>query len=111
MGAEKERPPPRPDQGDGLENERLPDRLSTNFNDTTAPPQGANHAVPRERLAHLTRAIHRLGERPLLELFLELERRAKLRPVLERYAGLPADFIAVLDGDRLPPARLLKGRP
>jgi hypothetical protein len=31
----KERPPPRPDRGDGLENERLPDRLSTNFNDTT----------------------------------------------------------------------------
>ena len=81
MGAEKERPPPRPEQGDGLENERLPDRLSTNFNDTTAPPQRVNQALPRARLAHLTRAIHRLGERPLLELFLELERGAELRPL------------------------------
>jgi hypothetical protein len=109
MGRNGERPPPRDAEGDPPE--RLPDRLATDLNDTAAPSQGANPALPRERLAHLTRAIHRLGERPLLELFLELEHGTELLPVLERYARLPADFIAALDGDRLPPVRSVKGRP
>jgi hypothetical protein len=42
VGAEKERPPPRPDRGDGLENERLPDRLDNEFKVNAAPSQGAS---------------------------------------------------------------------
>jgi len=58
-------------------------------------------AAPRERLAYLARKIHRLGERPLLELFVELAAGAPLHERLERHAELPADFIAANDGDRL----------
>jgi hypothetical protein len=41
VGAEKERPPPRPDRGDGLKNERLPDQLDKRFNDNATPSQDA----------------------------------------------------------------------
>ena len=56
------------------------------------------------RLRHLARQIHALGERPLYELFLELERGAELHDTLERYARLfpLAEFIAAFGGDRLP---------
>jgi hypothetical protein len=67
-------------------------------------------APPRERLAHLARRIHRLGERPLFELILELSRGAPLLPRLEAYARLDPDLVAALEGDRLPPLRVIKER-
>jgi hypothetical protein len=103
----EERPPPSRD--DDLSNERFPGRLSNEFNACRRRAQGA----PRERLAHLARKIHRLGERPLLELFVELAAGAPLIPRLERYAALSdlAPFIKQWGGDRLPIARLVrKGR-
>jgi hypothetical protein len=56
------------------------------------------------RLRHLARQIHALGERPLYELFRELEAGAELMPTLETYARLYplAEFIAAFGGDRLP---------
>jgi hypothetical protein len=66
-------------------------------------------APPRERLAYLARKIHRLGERPLFELFLELEAGAPLLPRLEAYARLDATFIKALGGDRLSPLRSVTG--
>jgi hypothetical protein len=71
----------------------------------SAPSRDLTPALPRERLACLARRIHALGERPLYELFRELEAGAPLHERLERYAALPADFIAALGGDRLPPLR------
>lgn len=111
---QNQRPPPAPDDADdGPENERHPDRLRTKFNGGGAQSQDAATALPRERLACLARKIHGLGERPLYELFCELDAGANLHERLERYAALEplGGFIAVLDGARLPPARLVKGRP
>jgi hypothetical protein len=53
--------------------------------------------------------IHRLGERPLFELFVELEAGAPLLPRLEAYARLAplAGFIAEMDGDLLPQPRIV----
>jgi hypothetical protein len=65
--------------------------------------------IPRDRLRHLARQIHRLGERPLFELFRELDAGAPLWPRLEVYATLPADFIAAWGGDTLPGPRLASG--
>jgi hypothetical protein len=100
------RPPPC-NAGD-LPNEQPTRKLDHGFNGNTAPSQG----VPRERLAFLARRIHRLGERPLFELFVELSAGAPLLSRLERYAELEplAGFIRAFDGDRLPPARLIAGR-
>jgi hypothetical protein len=61
------------------------------------------------RLAYLARQIHRLGERPLFELFRELEAGAPLLPRLEAYARLDATFIKDLGGDRLTPLRSIAG--
>jgi hypothetical protein len=106
--APKEKPPPWPfDLSDGLV-ERLPDQLENGFNDNQPRPQ-----VPRERLDRLAQAIHRLGPRPLAELFAELAAGAPVLPRLERYAALEplADFIKALGGDQLPPpTRLVRGR-
>ena len=66
-------------------------------------------AVERDRLNYLAKRIHQLGERPLFELLVELSSGAPLRERLECYAALPADFIAALDGDRLPPLRSIRG--
>jgi hypothetical protein len=44
VGAEKERPPPRPERGDGLENERLPDRLNPESTEAAAAPQDGAEA-------------------------------------------------------------------
>jgi hypothetical protein len=62
--------------------------------------------------AHLTRKIYRLGERPLFELFRELDAGAPLIPCLEAYARLErfADFITANDGDRLPQPGLVPGQ-
>jgi hypothetical protein len=56
------------------------------------------------RLRELARRIYRLGERPLFELFAELQAGAGLRDSLERYAALSGDFIKALGGDKLPPS-------
>jgi hypothetical protein len=63
------------------------------------------------RLRLLAARIHALGERPLYELLVELDRGAPLEPRLEAYARLAplAGFIRDHGGDRLPPrARLLR---
>jgi hypothetical protein len=65
-------------------------------------------AIPTERLRHLARRIHALGERPLFELLRELEAGAPLRPRLERYAELSADVVERLGADRLPIARVVR---
>ena len=68
-------------------------------------------SVPAPRLQHLARQIHALGERPLYELFLELERGADLHNTLERYARLSplAEFIAALGGDRFAKPFVVRG--
>jgi hypothetical protein len=60
--------------------------------------------LPRSRVHLLAARIHRLGERPLAELFLELLAGADPVDRIERYAALAplADFIAAQGGDRLP---------
>jgi len=65
--------------------------------------------LPPARLRHLARRIHHLGERPLYELFVELDAGANLAESLERYAALPADFIAACRGDKLPAPRAIDG--
>ena len=64
-----------------------------------------NAASPR--LQHLARQIHALGERPLYECLLELDRGADPRPTLERFARLAplAGFIAENRGRDLPKMR------
>jgi hypothetical protein len=84
--------------------------LSSEFNRRRLPSQDAAPALPRERLAYLARKIHALGDRPLLELFIELERGAPLIERLERYATLDGDFIQALNGDRLPSTKIVSGR-
>jgi hypothetical protein len=58
--------------------------------------------VPAARLRHLARAIHRLGERPLFELFRELSVGADSLERFEAYARLDPGILAYLGGDRLP---------
>jgi hypothetical protein len=71
------------------------------------PPisQAANKssAASRIRLQHLARRLHGLGPKPLFHFLDEVERGADLRPHLERYAALPADFIKANGGDRFVP--------
>ena len=70
--------------------------------------QARSPTLPRERLGHLARRLHRLGERPLFEFLREVEAGADLHERLEKYASLPDDFIRELGGDRLPIARVVK---
>jgi hypothetical protein len=51
-------------------------------------------------LVFFARKIHRLGERPLYELFRELDRGADLRESLEIYAALPREIVIAFNGDR-----------
>ena len=64
-----------------------------------------------ERIRYLAGQIHPLGERPLGELFLELNAGSELGPVLEAYAALAplTDFIHAYGGDRLASPRLAAG--
>jgi hypothetical protein len=105
------RPPPR-DAGSDPPIERLGRRLdNTKFNGNAAQSQGGG-LIPRERLARLARKIHRLGERPLFELFRELATGANLHECLERYAALAplTGLIQSLSGDRLPRPGVIRGR-
>jgi len=63
------------------------------------------------RIAYLAKRIDGLGERPLAELFIELNAGGDLADCLESYARLDryADFIATHGGDRLLGPRLLAG--
>jgi hypothetical protein len=65
-------------------------------------------SVSAPRLQRLARQIHALGERPLYECLLELERGADLLPTLERYGRLApfATFIAENGGRDLPKLRV-----
>jgi hypothetical protein len=67
-------------------------------------------SVPAPRLQRLARQIHALGERPLHECLLELERGADLLPTLERYGHLApfAEFIAAQGGRDLPKMRAVR---
>jgi hypothetical protein len=67
--------------------------------------------IPLARIHHLARSIHCLGERPLAELFIELDAGASLHSALERYARISplAGFIQAHGGDRLPAPRVLGG--
>jgi hypothetical protein len=67
-------------------------------------------SVPAPRLQRLARQIHALGERPLYECLLELERGADLLPTLERYGRLApfAEFIAAQGGRNLPKLRAIR---
>jgi hypothetical protein len=104
------RPPPL-SAGSDPPIERFPGQLRAKFNGGGRQPQDAG-LIPLARLAYLARQIHRLGERPLYEIFVELQAGGALGPVLERYAriGRLADFIAANNGDRLPQPRLIPGR-
>ena len=66
--------------------------------------------VPASRLQRLAGQIHALGERPLYECLLELERGADLLPTLERYGRLApfATFIAENGGPDLPKMRAVR---
>jgi hypothetical protein len=59
--------------------------------------------IPETRLCHLARQIHALGERPLFEVFRELNSGSPLGETLERYARLEplAAFIASQGGEGL----------
>jgi hypothetical protein len=63
----------------------------------------------RVRLQYLARRIHALGERPLHELLIELERGADLLRTLETYAALPAEIVCAYAGDRLLQPRIVGG--
>jgi hypothetical protein len=73
-----------------------------------APPAGR---LPPERLRHLARQIHLLGERPLFELLSELQAGAPFAERVERYADLAplAGFIEALGGRDLPTLRDIGG--
>ena len=62
--------------------------------------------IPDIRLRLLASRVHALGERPLYELFRELDGGADLHQTLAR---LPAEFIAAHSGDRLMPLRVVEG--
>ncbi len=68
-------------------------------------------APPRERIRHLARQVHCLGERPFFELLLEVARGTDIWDALERYARLArcVDVIDELGGRWLPSPRLVPG--
>jgi hypothetical protein len=66
--------------------------------------------MPRQgNFAVFARKIHRLGERPLCELFRELDRGADLRATLEIYAALPREIVIAFKGDRFESLREFHG--
>lgn len=74
-------------------------------------PHARPPTLPPERLRHLARRVHALGDRVFFEFLTELDRDANLHERLEKYAELDryAGFIKALNGDRLPPpARLVR---
>jgi hypothetical protein len=105
-------PPPneKPGRANDRESKSFADQ-NERFDDKRNAPefQPKSPQIPVERLRHLARSIHQLGERPLLELFKELDCGADLPDALERYGRLAslAGFIAAQGGDQLPVVRLV----
>jgi hypothetical protein len=58
----------------------------------------------RVRLQYLASPLHALVPQPLFHFLDEVDRGEPLRPHLERYATLPADFIKANGGDRFAPS-------
>jgi hypothetical protein len=67
---------------------------------------------PCPRFRHLTRRLHRLGERPIAELLLELARDHDLEreivAKLESFAEIDERLLDWADGRRWPPAPLAR---
>jgi hypothetical protein len=62
------------------------------------------------RLQYLAERVHTLGPAPLYHLIKEIEAGADMRPTLERYAALPANFVRAMDGSEFGPrVSLIKG--
>ena len=59
--------------------------------------------IPRERLRHLARHLHRLGERSVYELIREIMAGEDIGKRLEVYARLDPSIVKYLGADRLPP--------
>jgi hypothetical protein len=59
------------------------------------------------RVEKLAEKIHELGPQPLAYLFKDIGATTNIRPLLERYAALPADFIREMGGDRKKPCFLV----
>jgi hypothetical protein len=104
------RPPPRPNLGSGLKNERHPNQLRATFYRSGAQSQAVG-LIPRVRLTYLAGCLHSLGPRPLLEFLIELDAGANLHERLERYAALEryGHFIKQHGGDRLPSPQIVAG--
>jgi hypothetical protein len=102
-----------PGNGDGPQGSAIALARDCSSPDIETPPatqEVSYRRIDDARLLRLARQIHALGERPLLELFKELDRGADLRDALERYGALApfGAFIAAHGGDRLTVARLVE---
>jgi hypothetical protein len=69
------------------------DRIDTRANSTT-----------RLRFQRLVEKLHALGPAPLAYFIIDVKRGGDVDSLLERYAALPADFIAAYRGDRFAPS-------
>jgi hypothetical protein len=79
---------------------------ASNHNEIPRIPQAQNDV----RLKFLAARLHALGPKPLYYFLREIEAGAGIRAHLERYARLPAGFIAAAGGDRFEPtASLVRG--
>ena len=67
--------------------------------------------IPVPRIHYLARRIHLVGERPLAELFIQLETGGDLHGMLEEYASFArlVDFIRALRCNRLTMPRPING--
>jgi hypothetical protein len=66
--------------------------------------------IPRSRVHWLAARVHDLGPAPLAELFIEILSGCDALSRIEKYADLPADFIAALGGRDFPQPRIVGGR-
>jgi hypothetical protein len=78
----------------------------TNDESEFKPSPDANQAM---RLKYLATRLHDLGPKPLWHFLQDIERGASLRPTLEAYAALPADFIREHGGDQFAEPFLIEG--
>lgn len=64
-------------------------------------------AAEQQRRVHLARAVYRLGERPIVELVLQLATdEPTCIAAIERFASLEPETLRALGGDRFPPPPL-----
>jgi hypothetical protein len=57
--------------------------------------------VPSQRQRRLAEKVHALGSLPLAYLFAQLAAGADVAETVERYAGLPGDFIKIYGADAI----------